>query len=220
VAPTIVVGPGVEFKPIEGDALAADGDHGDVGSDLAVEAIAVHAEVLRGIAQAQYAGGDEGVGHGDSVTAREEGRQRLSNRLSGQFAPRRSAWPLDWPARAQRAESAGRSLPGAVETRKPVLLLVERQDQQPYGQPVAIAGTGPKRRSRYLEVPAQVLELPLVGPDLPASIQGLGNLPGPLAVSRNTGAASSGEPSGQQPIRLPPGLFAARWPAHYLAEPM
>ena len=55
VAGLIVVRPGVQIKPVECDALLADGDLGDVWPDLAVEAVAVHAEVSRGIAQTKEA---------------------------------------------------------------------------------------------------------------------------------------------------------------------
>jgi len=45
VAGLIVVHPGVEFKPVKGDALATDGNGGKEGPDLGVEAVAVHAEI-------------------------------------------------------------------------------------------------------------------------------------------------------------------------------
>ncbi len=49
--------PGVEFKPVEGepvegDALGANGNFGDMGADFGVEAVAVHAQVARGVAEA------------------------------------------------------------------------------------------------------------------------------------------------------------------------
>ena len=47
------VGPGIEFKPVEGHALAADRDFSDIGADLAVESVAVHAEIVGRIAQSQ-----------------------------------------------------------------------------------------------------------------------------------------------------------------------
>ena len=52
VAALIVVGPGIEVKPVKGDALGADWDHGKQRSDLAIEAILVHSEIRRGVAQA------------------------------------------------------------------------------------------------------------------------------------------------------------------------
>lgn len=48
--------PGVEFKPVEGDALGANGDFGDMGADFGVEAVAVHAQVARGVAEADQPG--------------------------------------------------------------------------------------------------------------------------------------------------------------------
>jgi hypothetical protein len=52
VAALIVVGPGIEVKAVEGDALDADRDHGKQRADLAIEAILVHSEIGRGVAQA------------------------------------------------------------------------------------------------------------------------------------------------------------------------
>jgi hypothetical protein len=60
VARLIVVRPRVEFKAIEGDALDADPDFRQCGSDLAIEAIAVHPEVGGGVAEAQEAGNHGG----------------------------------------------------------------------------------------------------------------------------------------------------------------
>lgn len=48
-----MVDPSVEFKTIEGHALAANADLGKVGPDLEVEAVAVHAEVARGVAETE-----------------------------------------------------------------------------------------------------------------------------------------------------------------------
>lgn len=48
--------PGVEFKAIEGNALGANRDLGDIGAYFGVEAVSVHAQVARGVAEAQQAG--------------------------------------------------------------------------------------------------------------------------------------------------------------------
>jgi hypothetical protein len=61
VAPFIFVGPGVQFKPVEGDALNANGDLGQEGADLGVEAIAVHAEVARRVAETEESRRDRHV---------------------------------------------------------------------------------------------------------------------------------------------------------------
>jgi len=50
VAGLIVVHPGVQFKPVEGNALPADTDFSDSRPYFGVEAIAIHAEVMRGVA--------------------------------------------------------------------------------------------------------------------------------------------------------------------------
>jgi hypothetical protein len=52
VAALIVVGPGVEVKAVKGDPLGADWNHGKQRTNLAVEAILVHSEIRRGVAQA------------------------------------------------------------------------------------------------------------------------------------------------------------------------
>ena len=51
VAALIVVGPGIEVKPVESDSLRTDWDLGKLRTDVAVEAIFVHAEIRRGVAQ-------------------------------------------------------------------------------------------------------------------------------------------------------------------------
>lgn len=52
----IRVGPGVELDAVEGDAPAADRDLSERRPDLGVEAIAIDAEVGRGIPVADQAG--------------------------------------------------------------------------------------------------------------------------------------------------------------------
>ena len=52
VAGFIVLHPGVQFKSVESDSPTTDGDFGEVGPYLGIEAIAVHAEVKRRIAKA------------------------------------------------------------------------------------------------------------------------------------------------------------------------
>jgi hypothetical protein len=52
VAALIVVGPGIEVKPVEGDPLRADWDHREERTNIAIEAILVHAEIGRCVAQA------------------------------------------------------------------------------------------------------------------------------------------------------------------------
>ena len=48
----MVIGPGVEVKSVESDALITNRDLSEVGPHVGVEAVAVHAEILRGIADA------------------------------------------------------------------------------------------------------------------------------------------------------------------------
>ncbi len=55
VAALIVVGPGIEVKPVKGDAVSADRNRGEERTNVAIEAILVHAEIRRGVAQADEA---------------------------------------------------------------------------------------------------------------------------------------------------------------------
>ena len=52
VATLILIRPGIEVKPVKGDALGADRDSLHQRANLAIEAVFVHTEVGRGIAQA------------------------------------------------------------------------------------------------------------------------------------------------------------------------
>jgi len=52
VAALIVVGPGVEVKAVKSDPLRADWNHGKQRTNLAIEAILVHSEIRRCVAQA------------------------------------------------------------------------------------------------------------------------------------------------------------------------
>lgn len=54
----ILLRPGVHFKPIKGYALLADGNRGQLCPNLAIESILVHAQVGRGITEADQAGLD------------------------------------------------------------------------------------------------------------------------------------------------------------------
>ena len=51
VAALIVVGAGIEVKTVERDSLRADWDQIQERTNLAIEAIFVHAEIRRGVAQ-------------------------------------------------------------------------------------------------------------------------------------------------------------------------
>jgi hypothetical protein len=52
----MIVDPGVEFKPVEGDAARADRNLGQPRADLGVEAVLVHPEVFRDVAQTNEPG--------------------------------------------------------------------------------------------------------------------------------------------------------------------
>jgi len=55
VAALIVVGPGIEVKTVEGDSLRADGDHVQERTNVAIEAVFVHAEIGGRVAQSNEA---------------------------------------------------------------------------------------------------------------------------------------------------------------------
>ena len=55
VAALIVVGPGIEVKPVEGDALRPYRDRGEQRANVAIEAIFVHAKIRRSVAHANEA---------------------------------------------------------------------------------------------------------------------------------------------------------------------
>jgi hypothetical protein len=51
----MVVGPCIEFKSIEGNALRAYSNLGEPGADFAVEVVLAHAEIARGVTEAEEA---------------------------------------------------------------------------------------------------------------------------------------------------------------------
>jgi hypothetical protein len=73
----IVIRPGVQINAIKGDALRADGNHGDVRTHLVIEAVLIHAEVSRRVTQ--------------SNEARQELRLRI---LKGHRRPAKRAAPI------------------------------------------------------------------------------------------------------------------------------
>jgi hypothetical protein len=50
----ILLPPGIQFKAVEGDALATDADFPDKGPDFGVEAVAVHTEVAGRIPESEH----------------------------------------------------------------------------------------------------------------------------------------------------------------------
>jgi hypothetical protein len=59
----MVVCPSVEVKPIESDALFADGDFGEIGANRFVKSISVHSQVRGRISQSDQARQDAGRKH-------------------------------------------------------------------------------------------------------------------------------------------------------------
>lgn len=60
----MVVGPCIEVKAIEGNALRADRDGDQTDTDIAVEAVLVHAEIRRRVAKPDEAGNGNARRHG------------------------------------------------------------------------------------------------------------------------------------------------------------
>ena len=56
MAALIVVNPGVQFKAVEGNSLSTNAYFGEVWPDLGVEAVSVHAQVARGVPEAEQPG--------------------------------------------------------------------------------------------------------------------------------------------------------------------
>jgi len=56
----MVLCPGIEVKTVEGNALIADGYFGEIRANFGVEAVAVHAQIERCIAQPNQAGQEDG----------------------------------------------------------------------------------------------------------------------------------------------------------------
>ena len=80
VAALIVVGPGIKVKPIKGDPLGADRNCAEEWTNVAVEAIFVHTEIRRRVAQPDKARHERG---GIVPALRPSGRQ---DRLGGWHA--------------------------------------------------------------------------------------------------------------------------------------
>jgi hypothetical protein len=51
-----MIHPGVQIKPVKGDALLADGNFSQIRPDFGVESVTVHAEITRSIPEPEQAG--------------------------------------------------------------------------------------------------------------------------------------------------------------------
>ena len=79
-----MVHPGIQIKPIEGDALLADTDLNQIGADLRIEAVPVHPDIEGGVAKTDQARDNAGeligvfahVWHPITVTSSEDGLDR------------------------------------------------------------------------------------------------------------------------------------------------
>ena len=56
-----MIHPGVQFKAVERNSLSTDRDFSELRADFGVEAIAIHAEVARGVAETEEPWGDVGL---------------------------------------------------------------------------------------------------------------------------------------------------------------
>lgn len=81
----------------------------------------------------------------------------------------------DWTPRFEWTGYAGRSHPRAVQPFDPAFPL-KAENQQAYRQPVPVARAAGVTAGAFLQVPAQVLQLPLVGTHVPAPPDCLGDV--------------------------------------------
>lgn len=82
---------------------------------------------------------------------------------------------FDGSAVLELARFASGPLPGAIEVVQPTGFLTKRDHQQAHREPVPIAGALHEALGAVFEIPAHVLDLPLVGTYLPAPIDDIGN---------------------------------------------
>ena len=115
-----------------------------------------------------------------------------------------------WPARALHRSPGSRCLSGrftwsaprSLQTRQPVGLSPERHDKQPNRQPVAVACARFKPFRTMFQIPAKMLNAPLVRPDLPALIAGFRNGSSTLQMRAHCRLTSSWKSTDQKPLCL------------------
>ena len=56
-----MIHPGVQFKAVECNALSTNRDLCELGADFGVETVAIHAEIMWGIAETEESWGDVGL---------------------------------------------------------------------------------------------------------------------------------------------------------------
>jgi hypothetical protein len=166
----MVVRVGVELQAIESDTLPTDGDLGEIGANLGVEAVSIHSEIGGDVPES-----DESRG----VLRPSVDRVSHAMRLAGcarvvdeklRFHSFELCGPLDGSPDLQVARDARWPLPGTVEMPLPVRLLMEGDHEHADREPVQIARGRLEAVRAVLEVPADMLDLPLVRADLPAAI--------------------------------------------------
>ena len=90
------------------------------------------------------------------------------------------------PSRSRPAGGRlGGAGPGSGQPRQPIRFTSERDHEEPDRQPVAISRTRFEMIRSMLEKPAQVFHAPLVGTDLPATIERRGDGAGSPQVCVN-----------------------------------
>ena len=166
----MVVRESVELQAVERDALLADRDFCEVWTNLGVESVLIHTEVGRDVPEAdkpprgigRWIGG---ISHGPSLIAAPPVVDQKVR-----FESSRLRRALDGSPDLEVPELAGGSQPWAVKMPLPVRLPAERDHQHADRQPVTVAGRGIQSRSGMLEIPADVLDAPLVRADMPATV--------------------------------------------------
>lgn len=93
------------------------------------------------------------------------------------------------PACLQVARLPGGPDPGALQLHQPMLVPTQCIDQRADGKPISVTRAGRKTIGLCSQIPAQVLDLPLMGTDLPAPPDLFSNTFGAMEMSANRSTA-------------------------------
>jgi hypothetical protein len=111
------------------------------------------------------------------------------------------------------------SNPIPSQSRQPVIASPERIHESANGEPVPVSRARFHAPRLMLQVPPQVLDMPLVRPDLPATPDHLGGVFCTNDMLVNGGRIEPRQTSREQLPRFLGRYLLIRWPSHYRAEP-
>ena len=131
---------------------------------------------------------------------------RCIRRLGGTFQ-----WSADPHGVAARRD---RSFPGALETGKPVGVLIESDHEYTDGQPIAVARARLKAIRPVLEIPTKVLHSPLVWTELPPPVDVRRDRAGAVKMRPNRRPPGAREPPNEKRLSVPGDLITRRWARH------